>query len=122
MAFGASMILEKGIAMNLGILAALGILLAVLVTCIVILIVVVRIFKMHDVRNADGQYSWMVPNAWSEIQENLIKTQELMAGSLAELTVHNAQISKLLGTHTDAALAMFEELKKLRMEKSDDKK
>lgn len=89
---------------------------------VITLVVVTKVYKMHDVRNADGQYSWMVPDSWSEVQTNLIKTQELMAGSLSELTVHNKQISKLLGAQTDATLAMFEGLRELRSEKSDDGK
>lgn len=118
MGFGAS-ILGEDAAMDLGTFIVLGILFAIFVVCSAGLVYTIRLHTMHDVRNDDGQYSWMVPNSWVKIQENLIETQKLMAGSLAELTVHNQQISKLLGVQTDATLAMFEELKRMRGDQTD---
>lgn len=87
------------------------------VTGITTLVIVARLYKMHDVRNSDGQYSWMVPGSWSEIMQNLTETQKLMAGNLAELSIHNEKISKLLGAQTDATLLMYQELKAMCGEK-----
>ena len=103
--------------MNLETLIILCVLFAVFVVCSAGLVYTILLHRMHDVRNADGNFAWMVPGSMIKIQENLIETQQLMAASLAELTVHNRQISKLLGAHTDATLAMFEELKKMRSER-----
>lgn len=78
------------------------------------LVIVARLYGMHNVKNSDGQLAWFVPDSWVCVQESLVKTQELMASSLAELTVHNKQISKLLETQTNVSLELYQELMKLR--------
>ena len=83
---------------------------------IVTLVIVSRLYVMHDVKNSDGQYAWMISDEWAIIQKNMIKTQELMLTSIAELSVQNGQISKLLETQTNATLSMFEELKRFKVD------
>lgn len=74
--------------------------------------IVLKLFTMHNKKNRDGQYSFMVPEGWCELQEKLNSSQERIVGAIAELSVHNSQSAKLLETLTNAVLEMRQELNK----------
>ena len=85
-----------------------------LIICTTTLLYSIKVFKMHDVRNEDGDYKWMGNDDATKINSNIIDTQKLMLEGLNALTRHNKQISKLLETQTNVTLVMFEELKKVK--------
>lgn len=83
----------------------------VCVCSIVILVVVIRLFVMHNVKNEDGSYAWMTPDKWLEIQGRMSDTQDRIAMSMSELSEYNAKQLKLMQSLVDATLSMHQEIK-----------
>jgi hypothetical protein len=77
---------------------------------IVTLVLVARLFKMHDVKDANGRYAWMQPQGWCELQTKLNDSQERIVSAIAELSVYNVQSAKLLESLTNAVLDMRQEI------------
>ena len=81
------------------------------------LVIVAKIYKMHDVRNSSGEYAWMVPSGYVDLQKQISESQRLIVGSLGELTVHNKQTAELMQNSINALLEMRQELNGIRNEK-----
>ena len=64
---------------------------------------------MHNKKNSDGEYAFMVPDRWCELQEKFNHSQERIVSAISELSVHNAQSAKLLETLTNAVLEIKQE-------------
>lgn len=79
-------------------------------TGIATLIIVSKLYKMHDVRNEDGQYAWMVPSKLFELQSKINASQEMIAESLKSVSEHNAKIAKLMQTLVDSTLIMHQSI------------
>jgi hypothetical protein len=79
---------------------------------IVTLVLVSRLFKMHDVKDANGRYAWMQPQGGCDLQTKLNDSQERIVSAIAELSVHNSQSAKLLESLTNAVLEMRQEMNK----------
>jgi hypothetical protein len=91
-------------------LILLGSVILISILGVVTLIIVARLYQMHDVKTADGQYAWMIPSEWSELPGKMVDSQNKIVASLAELTVHNQQTSKLLQHLVNAAFSLNEEI------------
>lgn len=98
--------------MEIGILNLLVTVAAVLVVVLsfATFILLFRLYKMHDVKNQDGEYAWMVPSSYAELQKDISESQRLIVGSLGELTVHNKQVAKLMESLVNATLSMRQEM------------
>lgn len=91
------------------IVAVLGVfVLLSLVAGIVVLIICVKLYKMHDVRNEGGQYVWYFPSKWSDLQKQINDTQEKIAVTMAELSNNNKQVSQLLESLVNAMLSLHQ--------------
>lgn len=74
------------------------------------LVIVAKIYSMHNVRNEEGEYSWMVPRKWMEFQETIVVAQERMVNTLNTFSENQIKMSKLLESLTNATLAMHESM------------
>jgi hypothetical protein len=72
--------------------------------------IVSKLYKMHDVRNEDGQYAWIVPSKLFELQSKINASQEMIAESLKSVSEHNAEIAKLMQTLVDSTLVMHQSI------------
>jgi len=78
------------------------------------LVLVARLFNMHNVRNKDGGYAWMVPSNWIDAQTAIMESQERIVGAIAEIAVINKQSVQLSKSLTDAVLGMRQELNDIK--------
>lgn len=67
-----------------------------IVVCISTLVIVYKIYKMHDVRNSDGEYAWMVPNNFLDIQKQITDSQSNIVVVMKEVNVQQQQIGEIL--------------------------
>jgi len=81
---------------------------------LVTLMIVVKLYRMHDVRNTDGQYAWMVPSEWAELPTKLTESQERIVAALAENSANSQQERKLLEHLVNAAFSLTEEINRLK--------
>ncbi|MBN2256686.1 MAG: hypothetical protein JW704_02530 [Anaerolineaceae bacterium] len=81
---------------------------------LVTLIIAVKLYRMHDVRNPDGNYAWMVPREWAELSGALTKSQERIVAACAELSASSQQERKLLEHLVNAAFSLTEEINGLK--------
>jgi len=78
------------------------------------LLIVAKLYRMHDVRNKDGEYSWMMPQGVTELFPKLIESQERIVAAFAELSANSQQERKLLEHLVNAAFSLTEELNKVK--------
>ena len=71
-----------------------------------------KLFKMHNVRNTDGTYAFMVPDAWAKLPEKITRSQELIVSSVGELSAFNKQNADLQKSMIDALMKLHERLRK----------
>lgn len=69
------------------------------------------LWKMHNVKNKDGQYAWMIPQGMSELQDRISSSQEKIAQSMSEMSEHNGRVAKLLESLVNATLSMHQDIK-----------
>ncbi len=81
---------------------------------VVTLCIVAKLYRMHDVRNPDGQYAWMVPKEWADLANSLTASQERIVAAFAELSVSGQQERKLLEHLVNAAFSLTEEINGLK--------
>ncbi|MEJ2296553.1 MAG: hypothetical protein P8Y23_17535 [Candidatus Lokiarchaeota archaeon] len=60
------------------------------------LVIVYKIYKMHDVRNSDGSYAWMVPTNFFDIQKQITDSQNNMVVLIKEMNEQQSQICEIL--------------------------
>jgi hypothetical protein len=77
-------------------------------------LVVVKIYKMHDVKGDDGQYSWMFPREWGDLHVKLTDSQEKIAIAFQDLAESNKKERELLGHLVNAAFSLTEEINGLK--------
>jgi hypothetical protein len=75
------------------------------------LILTFVLWKMHNVRNKDGQYAWMIPQGMCDLQDRISASQEKIAQSMTEMSVHNGRVAKLLESLVNATLSMHQDIK-----------
>ena len=78
------------------------------------LVIVARLYKMHDVKNSDGQLAWMVPSNYAEMAKKLNESQQLIVVSLKELSCHNAQTAELIKSSINALLEMRQDINRIK--------
>ena len=78
------------------------------------LVIVALLYKMHNVRNADGQFAWMVPSSYTELASKLTQSQELIVKQLTELSEQNRRVAELTQSSVNALLEMRQELNGLK--------
>jgi hypothetical protein len=61
---------------------------------------------MHDVRNEEGEYAWMMPRAWIDIQKSMVESQERTVATISQASENYIKMSKLLESLTNATLAI----------------
>lgn len=83
----------------------------VLVIGIVTLVIVAKLYRMHDVRNAEGEYAWMIPHGWTDLQRKISESQERIVELAVESSENNSKSSKLLESLTNAVVALHEAIK-----------
>jgi len=71
------------------------------------LVIVYRVYKMHDVKRDDGEYAWMVPYDWASFQKSIMESQERIVVKMAEASENHLKESQLLESLTNATLAMY---------------
>jgi len=76
------------------------------------LVVVAKLYKMHDVRSPDGRLAWMVPDNYTELVSQLNESQKLIVAQLGELSSHNKKTAELMQSSVNALLEMRQELNK----------
>jgi hypothetical protein len=69
------------------------------------------LWRMHNVRNKDGQYAWMIPQGMCDLQDRISASQEKIAQSMTEMSVHNGRVAKLLESLVNATLSMHQDIK-----------
>lgn len=67
-----------------------------IVVCISTLVIVYKIYKMHDVRNSDGEYAWMVPNNFLDIQKQITDSQNNIVVVMKEVNIQQEHIGEIL--------------------------
>jgi len=75
------------------------------------LILTFVLWRMHNVKNADGQYAWMIPQGMCDLQDRISASQEKIAQSMTEISVHNGRVAKLLESLVNATLSMHQDIK-----------
>lgn len=76
------------------------------------LVLSAKLFKMHNVKNADGTYAFMVPSAWAKLPEKITRSQELIVKSVGELAEYNKQNAAIQKSMIDALTKLHEQLRK----------
>ena len=74
------------------------------------LVIVAKLYSMHNVRGADGRLAWMVPDNYTELVTKLNKSQEKIVEQLSQLSEHNKTTAQLMKSSVDALLEMRQEL------------
>lgn len=83
---------------------------SVFIASIITLCIVYRIYKMHNVRNKDGVYSWIIPDSWIDFQSNMLESQERIVNTISESSVNHVRTGKLLESLTNATLALHQSI------------
>jgi len=82
---------------------------------------VVKIYAMHNIKNEKGEYAWIIPSGWSEVQADLARSHEKVVEAIAELSVINKNTGEAIQQHTKLARTMtdtfMEVLAEMRKEK-----
>lgn len=99
------------------ILISAAVILVLLGISVATLTIVAKIYKMHDVRNEDGEYAWMVPGKFMDMQASLTKmqaqmtaSQEKMVEAITESINNNKQVGELLRSLTNATLSLHQKM------------
>jgi len=69
------------------------------------------LWRMHNVRNKDGQYAWIIPQGMCDLQDRISASQEKIAQSMVEMSDHNGKVAKLLESLVNATLSMHQDIK-----------
>jgi predicted PurR-regulated permease PerM len=83
---------------------------ALIAICIATLVVSVKIYKMHDVRNEDGEYAWMVPSSFISLQERLNESQERIVENIGESSRNQKEVGRLLESLVSVTLSLSQNL------------
>jgi type II secretory pathway predicted ATPase ExeA len=86
------------------------------------LVIVYKVYKMHDVKNSDGEYAWMIPNNFIEFQQKMTDSQEKIVDTIRELSDNQHQVSRLLSNLVEATASLSQQIILNGMKKDADKK
>ncbi len=74
----------------------LGFLVVLVLLALVIAAYTIKIFRMHNVKNPNGEYAFMVPSGFSDMCTTISVTQEKMVGAMQEIVRDsNSQVELL---------------------------
>lgn len=80
----------------------------VIVSSLICAVFSVRLYFMHNVKNQDGEYAWMIPSSFLDMQSQITKSQEKIVEAIAEASQNQRQVSKLLETLVNATLSLHQ--------------
>lgn len=60
------------------------------------LVIVYKIYKMHDVRNSDGEYAWIIPGNFLDIQKQITDSQNIIVDVIKEVNTQQKYIGEIL--------------------------
>lgn len=79
-----------------------------------VLLLLVKVYKMHDVKNQNGEYAWMVPSEWYSLHSRLVESQNGITNAISEMAANHAKQGELLKHLVNAAFSLTEEINRLK--------
>jgi len=88
-----------------------AVVLVLVATGVATLAITAKLYQMHNVKNQDGEYAWMIPKDFLKMQAQITKSQEMIGEEIAESSRNQKQVSKLLETLVNATLSLHQAVK-----------
>lgn len=89
----------------------IGLLAVLIIGMFIIAAFTIRLFKMHDVKNENGEYAFMIPTGYSDLQKQINTSQERIVGVMSEMLKNSVSQGELLRTLTNKVLEMHQDSK-----------